>query len=69
MYKRGPDNVHHTHSVMVLSASDAGITHILTFRDPALFELFDLPQTLGAPASESASVPDNGSPTPNEPTP
>jgi RNA polymerase sigma-70 factor, ECF subfamily len=47
MYKRGPDDVHHIHSVMVLSASDAGITHIFTFRDPALFELFDLPQTLG----------------------
>jgi RNA polymerase sigma-70 factor (ECF subfamily) len=70
MYKRGPDDVHHTHSVMVLSASDAGITHIVTFRDPALFELFDLPQTLGpAPAGESANVLDHGSPTPNEPAP
>jgi hypothetical protein len=50
---------------MVLSASDAGITHIVAFRDPVLFELFDLAQTLGpAPASESANVPDNGSPTP-----
>jgi RNA polymerase sigma-70 factor (ECF subfamily) len=65
MYKRGADNVHHTHSVMVLSASDAGITHIVAFRDPVLFELFDLAQTLGpAPASESANVSDNGSPTP-----
>jgi RNA polymerase sigma-70 factor, ECF subfamily len=47
MYKRGPDDVHHIHSVMVLAASGAGITHIATFRDPALFELFDLPQELG----------------------
>ena len=62
MYKRGPDDVHHAHSVMVLSASDAGITHIVVFRDPVLPELFGLPRTLGpAPAGESAA--------PNEPTP
>jgi RNA polymerase sigma-70 factor (ECF subfamily) len=74
MYQRGPDNVHHIHAVMVLSASNAGITHIVTFRDPALFELFELPQTLGpVPASpqagESANALDNGSPAPDEPMP
>ncbi|MEV1169809.1 sigma-70 family RNA polymerase sigma factor [Nonomuraea sp. NPDC049784] len=47
MYGRGPDGVHHAHAVMVLSASDAGITQIVAFRDPGLFELFGLPQTLG----------------------
>jgi hypothetical protein len=50
MYQRGPDGVPHAHVLMVLSASDAGITHIVAFRDPALFELFDLAWTLG-PAS------------------
>ncbi|MBC6459683.1 sigma-70 family RNA polymerase sigma factor [Actinomadura sp. HBU206391] len=74
MYQRGPNGVHHAHAVMVLSASDAGITQIVAFRDPGLFELFELPQTLGpAPvspqANESANALDNGSPTPDEPTP
>ncbi|GAA2639359.1 sigma-70 family RNA polymerase sigma factor [Actinomadura fulvescens] len=43
MYRRGPDGVHHAHGVMVLSASDSGITHIVAFRDPALLEVFKLP--------------------------
>jgi RNA polymerase sigma-70 factor (ECF subfamily) len=47
MYQRGPDGVHHVHAVMVLSISTAGITHIVAFRDPGLFELFELPWTLG----------------------
>jgi RNA polymerase sigma-70 factor (ECF subfamily) len=64
MYQRGPDNVHHVHAVMVLSTSGAGISRIVAFRDPALFELFELPQTLGAApagprASEPASAPEH----------
>ncbi|GII52615.1 RNA polymerase sigma factor [Planotetraspora thailandica] len=63
MYQCGADDVHHAHAVMVLSASDAGITHIVAFRDPDLFELFGLPQSLGpAPAGESPNALDNGSP-------
>lgn len=47
MYGRGPDGVQHAHAVMVLSACAAGITQIVAFRDPGLFELFELPRTLG----------------------
>ncbi|MFB9832476.1 sigma-70 family RNA polymerase sigma factor [Actinoallomurus acaciae] len=58
MYERRPDGVHHAHAVMVLSATDAGITRIVAFRDPGLFELFDLPQTLDpAPAGPNPDVP------------
>ncbi|MEV5752115.1 sigma-70 family RNA polymerase sigma factor [Actinoallomurus sp. NPDC052308] len=65
MYQRRPDGVHHAHAVMVLSASEAGITHIVAFRDPGLFGQFGLPPTLGpAPAEASA----NGSSAPGRPT-
>ncbi|MEV4179286.1 sigma-70 family RNA polymerase sigma factor [Nonomuraea sp. NPDC049709] len=70
MYQRGPDGVHHVHAVMVLSASDTGIRQIIAFRDPSLFELFELPRTLGpAPSGESADGPNSASPTPYDPTP
>ncbi|MDN3356803.1 sigma-70 family RNA polymerase sigma factor [Actinomadura sp. DC4] len=46
MYRRGPDGNHHAHGVMVLSASDAGITRIVAFRDSGLFDFFGLPHTL-----------------------
>nr|WP_285631122.1 sigma-70 family RNA polymerase sigma factor [Actinoallomurus iriomotensis] len=48
LYQRGPDGVHHAHAVMVLSISAAGITRIVRFHEPSLFELFEFPRTLGS---------------------
>lgn len=46
LYRRGPDGVHRAHAVTVLSVYDAGITRIVAFRDPDVFDLFGLPSEL-----------------------
>ncbi|MCO5969035.1 sigma-70 family RNA polymerase sigma factor [Actinoallomurus soli] len=68
LYRRGPDGVHHAHAVTVLSAHEMGITRVVVFRDPDLFDLFGLPPALGpAPAGTGRSG--GGSPAPDEPAP
>lgn len=57
MYQLGSDNAHHIHAVMVLTTTTAGINRIVAFRDPELFALFNLPQTLDrAQGNESAAT-------------
>lgn len=46
LYRRGPDGAHHAYGVATLSMRDTGITRIVAFRDPDLFEFFGLPSTL-----------------------
>ncbi len=45
-YRRGDDDIHHAHSVHVLTITDAGIAHISAFQDASLFTRFGLPPAL-----------------------
>jgi len=45
-YLRGRDGLHHAHAVQVLTVRDGRVAHIVSFNQPALFEVFGLPQTL-----------------------
>lgn len=45
-YLRGADGRWHAQDIHVLTLTAAGVSHIRVFLDPALFELFALPQTL-----------------------
>jgi RNA polymerase sigma-70 factor (ECF subfamily) len=49
-YRLGPDGRHHAHAVQVLTVSDAGIAHIVSFNQPGLFPVFGLPPVLPAAA-------------------
>jgi RNA polymerase sigma-70 factor, ECF subfamily len=54
-YLLGRDGRHHAHAVHVLTIADAGIAHIVSFNQPALFNAFGLPQIL--PAATGAAQP------------
>ncbi len=45
----------HAHAIQVLTITDAGIAHIVTFQQPGLFRAFGLPQVL--PAAADAAEP------------
>ncbi len=45
-YLRGNDGVHRAHAIQVLTASDTGITRIVSFNDAGLFPIFALPGRL-----------------------
>jgi RNA polymerase sigma-70 factor, ECF subfamily len=47
-YLLGRDGRHHAHAIQVLTIADAGIAHIVSFNQPALFHVFGLPQSLPA---------------------
>jgi RNA polymerase sigma-70 factor, ECF subfamily len=55
-YLRGDDGLHHAHAVQVLTIGTAGITHIVSFNQPALFAAFGLPPIL--PAANGTAGPD-----------
>jgi RNA polymerase sigma-70 factor, ECF subfamily len=54
-YLLGRDGRHHAHAVQVLTITDAGIAHIVTFQQPWLFPAFGLPPVL--PAAADAAEP------------
>jgi len=45
-YRRGRDGIRRAHAVQVLSVSGGAIARIVSFNQPDLFRVFDLPQTL-----------------------
>jgi RNA polymerase sigma-70 factor, ECF subfamily len=45
-YLVGRDGLHHAHAVQVLTIGGAGIAHIISFNQPALFQVFALPPVL-----------------------
>jgi RNA polymerase sigma-70 factor, ECF subfamily len=47
-YLLGRDGRHHAHAVQVLTVGDAGIAHVVSFNQPALFPVFGLPPVLPA---------------------
>jgi len=47
-YLLGRDGHHHAHAVQLLTFADAGITHVVSFNQPALFPAFGLPPVLPA---------------------
>jgi RNA polymerase sigma-70 factor, ECF subfamily len=49
-YLLGRDGRHHAHAVQVLTVSGAGVAHIISFNQPALFRVFGLPPVLPAAA-------------------
>jgi RNA polymerase sigma-70 factor, ECF subfamily len=51
MYLRDPGGVHRPFSVHVLDVTSAGIKHVVSFFDPSLFPLFNLPETPPAASS------------------
>ena len=46
VYEREPDGTFRAHAIQVLTVTDTGITRIVAFADPALFNPFGLPQRL-----------------------
>ncbi|HUB42696.1 MAG TPA: sigma-70 family RNA polymerase sigma factor [Streptosporangiaceae bacterium] len=54
-YLLSSDGHHHAHAVHLLTASRAGISHIVSFNQPDLFPVFGLPQVL--PAATSSDGP------------
>jgi RNA polymerase sigma-70 factor, ECF subfamily len=49
-YFRGDDGLHHAHALQVLTLTPAGVSRIVSFNEPSLFEPFGLPLRLSAPA-------------------
>jgi RNA polymerase sigma-70 factor, ECF subfamily len=49
-YRRGQDGVSRAHAIQVPGLTAAGISHLLSFNDAALFPLFGLPAELPRPA-------------------
>lgn len=47
-YTRGPDGRHHPHSMQVLTLDRTGISRIVSFYDPSLFEPCGLPARIDA---------------------
>lgn len=47
-YGRGEDGRWHAQDIHVLTLDAQGVSHIMVFLDASLFEVFGLPQTLGA---------------------
>ena len=45
-YLRGRDGRHHAHAVQVLTVRGGQIAHVVSFNQPELFEVFNLPQAL-----------------------
>jgi RNA polymerase sigma-70 factor, ECF subfamily len=45
-YTPGPDGLHHPHSLQVLTLTPTGVSRIVSFHDPSLFELSGLPARL-----------------------
>ncbi|EME62767.1 sigma-70 family RNA polymerase sigma factor [Amycolatopsis decaplanina] len=43
-YLRGSDGVHRAHQINVVSVTNEGIDHIVSYQSPGLFKLFDLPE-------------------------
>jgi RNA polymerase sigma-70 factor (ECF subfamily) len=51
MYRRHADGSHHGHSLHVLTPAPGGIARIVVFLQSTVFELFDLPMTIGQEGS------------------
>ena len=47
-YQRGADGARHAYGVVVLAVTDAGISRIVSFGEPALAARFGFPATLPA---------------------
>ena len=47
-YHRAPDGTYQGYGVVVLTVTSAGISHIVSFGDPALLPKFGFPATLPA---------------------
>ena len=48
-YLRGHDGRHHAHAIQVLTLTEGGIAHIVSFMQPGLFPLFGLPAIADGP--------------------
>lgn len=55
-YLRGGDGGYHAHAIQVLTVTSGGIARVVTFLDPSLFGVFDLPATHDAAAPVAAST-------------
>ncbi|HTF10605.1 MAG TPA: sigma-70 family RNA polymerase sigma factor [Asanoa sp.] len=42
MWLRGPDGGHHAHGIQLPTVTAGGVSHVVTFQDPALFPAFGL---------------------------
>jgi RNA polymerase sigma-70 factor (ECF subfamily) len=47
-YRLGPDGARHAYGVVVLAVTSTGISHIVSFGEPALAARFGFPATLPA---------------------
>jgi RNA polymerase sigma-70 factor (ECF subfamily) len=54
-YLRGRDEEYHAHAVQVLTIGTAGIAHVVSFNQPELFAVFNLPQVI--PAADDTAGP------------
>ena len=50
-YTRGADGLHHAHGLQVLTLTPAGVSRIVSFHDPSLFEPCGLSTTRGGAAN------------------
>lgn len=48
-YLRGHDGRHHAHAIQVLTLTETGIAHIVSFMQPGLFPMFGLPAIADGP--------------------
>jgi RNA polymerase sigma-70 factor (ECF subfamily) len=55
MYRLDRDGVHRAHSIQLLTITAAGVAHVVSFRNPALFPKFSLP--LAYPRADQESMP------------
>jgi len=53
VYRRDPDGAHRAYSIQLLTLGAAGIARIVSFRDPALFPSFNLPQVHSGPINRT----------------
>jgi RNA polymerase sigma-70 factor (ECF subfamily) len=55
-YARAADGWYHRHSLQVCAVTAAGLARLTVFMDPAVFDLFDLPERLPADAQPAVDL-------------